>query len=182
MRELGTLYLTGRGTRPSDAAFVPSAPFSVCMRVLRMACKEPLRSDLPRLESVALDDLRRFGALGETTPGVYVGATTPEQFELSVDALLRTEPYTTYWDLLIAGATYQEALATAFGLDRLAPSTRTWLGNRLANWGRRFGHLPPRKADPSERAQVELFGEMPEHAPTSGRPRRGSLIPGSVQK
>lgn len=142
---LGNLELAGRGKRPPKSDFIPQCPLSTTRKVLVLARQKPLsKIGLNKSANAAREDLLRLGALSLNDEGLAVAAWTPEEFDSRVGSLLGSKPYLAYWALLKAGVRWAPAIAEAFGVESLAPATREFIGKRLANWGRAYGHLPAR--------------------------------------
>jgi hypothetical protein len=145
VEELGNLTLAGRGSRPREAFFVPSCPYSTAKRVLaNVNGGGVLRSNLSRAEMAAAQDLRRFGAVEIGEDGTLAARMSVRDFDAQVREMLRTEPYVSFFDLLKTGTRWASAVEMAFGLGALAEPTRHTMGKKLANWGRTYGHVPAR--------------------------------------
>jgi hypothetical protein len=160
--ELGNLSISGRGARPVGAPFVPSCAWSVAARIMEHAQNESIRSKtLTRSEEVAVDELRRFGALRSKNGEEHIASYSVEEFKDRVRELFGTWPYTRFWSLLQSGVRWADAIQIAFGFSDLAEYTRQRLGKKLANWGRQFGFLPRqrlafyRNTEPNE--ELSLF-------------------------
>jgi hypothetical protein len=142
IKELGNLEFAGRGYRPKSAAFVPSAPWTTVSRVWAEVNSTAFdASKCTRAEVIALSDLRKLGAITNGKSDKLALRWGFSELNDNVKIMLQDEAYTVFWDLAKSGTNLEKAVAEAFELNDLAPTTREWLGKRLATWGRAFGHL-----------------------------------------
>lgn len=142
-RELGNLYrLVGRGRRLRTAPFIPSKEWSVSVRVLQRTQRRTKVSSFTRAEHAAAGDLCTFGACVRVGADSIKATKSAAEFEDEARALLADDPYRSFWQLLSEGTPYAEAIATSFPEAKgLGEATRKQLGQKLANWGRHFGHV-----------------------------------------
>jgi hypothetical protein len=162
--DLGNVLLTGRGSRPADAPFVPSKGIKVELALLRQCISSNLaRSSLKRTEEVALTDLLNFGAV-EVRNGQIYPLMTERQFLDKAQSMLGREPYSSFLDAVRRGSSYSIAATEHLGLRDLAPATRNNLGLKLYSWGKHFGIVPSirrGKKKPGS-AGLELFSTSSE--------------------
>lgn len=150
-RDLGNLAVSGRGGRPKKSVFVPSTAW-ITLRTTwgLIAGGRGNGNGLRRSENSARNDLRRLGAVVEDAGMTFRLQEDFEHFEKRIGELLCSEPYLTFWHRVNRGAGYHTAAAGLLGLDSLSPDTRLSLCKKLANWGRNFGHLPPKLRIPAD--------------------------------
>ena len=144
--ELGNLQLEGRGARPTDVAFLPSREYSSFESVVRRLDGKGLvlLTEFSNYEKTVCRELVTMGVAEAASGSMHLLVTAPT-FEQLAKTRLESEPYSTFFALLVAGTEYAESLRQAFGVESLAESTRRSLAKKLANWGRRFGAVPERR-------------------------------------
>ncbi|MGN6369375.1 MAG: nSTAND1 domain-containing NTPase [Phycisphaerae bacterium] len=142
-RELGNLELPRRGTRKSDAAFMPLRPWSVYVRIMnRLTEAELSPHDFGTVERDAVRDLLSLGAIRQIGDDRIVAVWTLEHLADWARNKFEDAPYKDFFRTLVELKSYEKAVQNVFGLSDLAPSTRTQLGYMLANWGRAFHAFP----------------------------------------
>lgn len=162
--ELGNVLLTGRGSRPADAPFVPSKGINVELALLRRASSGGLdRSSLKRTEEVALADLLEFGA-AEVRDGQVHPLMTEAQFLDKAKSMLAEEPYSSFLDAVRRGSSYEAAATEHLGLRDLAPATRHALGLKLYSWGKHLTIVPSVKRAQKKPASgtLDMFARSDE--------------------
>jgi hypothetical protein len=162
IQELGNLTVSGRGVRPSQAPFVPCCAWSTASRVWGWIIDSSHNDrNFSKAEQDARGDLVKLGAVTVEQGRRFVAVWPAAAFEHRVKELLGREPYLIFWKALLDGVPYGTALERALALGALAPGTRTWLGTKLANWGRSFGYLPCGRLSArrgASEAQIRLSG------------------------
>lgn len=143
-RTLGNLRIEGRGARPNHCAFIPSREVSVFEQVLDRVTTRPTRlSDLRRAHRTAAREMQVLGVVDvDDACHLIRPLKSAKEFDGIVSAMLAAPPYREFFQAVLDGCEYGEALRLAFGVESLAGNTRTTLAKKLANWGRRYGHIP----------------------------------------
>lgn len=161
-KNLGNLTVSGRGVRPKKSVFVPSCNWSTLQstwRLIEQGRGNGMKLRVGELEARA--DLVKLEAVIEEAGKKFVVQGDLAGLEQRVRDMLNDEPYQSFWAALCSGETYEAAVASRLGLASLAPGTRTWLGKKLANWGRCFDKLPKRLRGRAGEAQSEQLPLAP---------------------
>lgn len=142
-RTLGNLAVSGRGVRPKGSLFLPARDWTTTQYVWHLIAEgHGNGSELRRAHISARKDLINLGAITEDGEQNFRVLESFEVFEERMVALLKSQPYSEFWELVQTGHSYESAGKTLRGLESLAPATRLALYKKLCNWGRKFGCLP----------------------------------------
>lgn len=142
-RELGNLAVSGRGSRPKNASFVPSTDWVTVCSVWQLVSEgKGDGMNLRRGEHAARQDLLKLEAITEEAGKRFRVREDFTHFEARVRNLFASDPYMQFWTSVKAGKGFEVAASSLASMESLSPGTRDWLCKKLANWGRSLGYLP----------------------------------------